>query len=81
MYDTRARLSFDIDPKLKERLQSKLAWGDFKAIYSVLTEQLVVLMENHDPELVKAGILSKHVKLEQLIDLSKNKDETKSTKT
>jgi len=79
--DYRSRLSFDIDTDLKDRLRDQLGWGDIKLIYTVLTKQLVELLETHDPEIVKAGIVSKTVRLNQLIDFKKaeDKDEVSTT--
>ena len=71
--DYRSRLSFDIDTDLKNRLRDRMGWGDIKLIYTVMTEQLVELLETHDPEIVKAGIVSRTVTLSQLIDLKKGK--------
>lgn len=79
--DYRSRLSFDIDTDLKDRLRDQLGWGDIKLIYTVLTKQLVELLETHDPDIVKAGIVSKTVRLNQLIDFKKaeDKDEVSTT--
>lgn len=71
--DRRARIVFDVDPELQDRIRAKLSWGDTKKVYTVLTIQLVELLEKYDPELVKAGILSEEVRLSQLIDFKKPK--------
>lgn len=76
--DYRPRIVFDVDSELRDRLQAKLAWGDVKQVYTVFTEQLVELLENHDPQIVKAGIISRNIKLKEIIDYNKGKDVSKS---
>lgn len=70
--NSRSRIVFDIDPELRARLVDKVAWGEIRSLYTPLTEQLVELLEAHDPELVKAGIVSKSISLSQIIDYNKN---------
>lgn len=68
------RICFGVDPELKERLKDKVPWGDVKKIFVPITKQLVDLLENHDPELIKAGIISKQFPLEKIIDYNKDSD-------
>lgn len=65
------RICFYVDTEKKRYLNQILEWGDMKKIYSVLTDQLIDLFENYDPEVVKAGIVSKKIPLTSLIDLNK----------
>lgn len=67
------RICFAVDPELKNRLRDKVAWGDIKPLYTAITEQLVELLENHDPNVVVAGIVSKEARLSSLVDLNKPK--------
>lgn len=67
------RICFGVDPVLKDRLRDKVDWGQIKPVYNAITEQLVDLLEEHDPNLVIAGIVSKEVKLSDLVDIKKSK--------
>lgn len=70
------RICFGVDPDLKERLKNKVPWGDVKKIFVPITERLVDLLETQDPELIKAGIISKKLSLEKIIDYKKDETET-----
>ncbi len=65
------RICFAVDSEKKDFLTDTLEWGDLKKIYSVITDQLIELLEEYDPEIVKAGIVSKKVSLKKLIDFNK----------
>jgi len=65
-YTPRHRVVFDVTPEVRKELDEKLAWGDVKAIYTTLTEQLIEMLNNFDPKRVKAGIISKEVTLTNL---------------
>jgi len=75
--DNLTRISFQVDPELKERLKAKVPWGQVRKIYAPITEQLVELLENNDPEIIKAGIISKKLSLAKIIDYNKDKNEAK----
>lgn len=68
------RICFAVDPELKERLKDKVPWGDVKKIFVPITERLVELLEEHDPSMVKAGIISKKIPLEKIIDYNKEQE-------
>lgn len=65
------RICFQVEPQLKDRLNNKVAWGDVTPIYKALTEQLVDLLEKHDPAIIQAGIMSKKITLAKLVDFGK----------
>lgn len=75
----RTRVVFDVTPDVRQRLSNKLTWGETREIYTVFTEQLLELLESHDPELIKAGIISKQVKLTQIIDFNKKIDRNETS--
>lgn len=68
------RICFNVDLQKKRFINEKLNWGDVQKIYETLTDQLIELLDEHDAEIVRAGIVSKSVSLAQLIDFNKNKD-------
>lgn len=68
------RICFAVDQELKERLKDKVPWGDVKKVFVPITEQLVELLEEHDPEMIKAGIISKKFPLVKIIDYNKTED-------
>lgn len=72
---SKVKISFQVEPELKERLKAKVPWGDVTKIYTPITEQLVELMEDNDPALVKAGIISKKLPLSKIIDYNKEKED------
>lgn len=65
------RICFGVEPQLKDRLNKKVEWGDVTPIYRSITEQLVEILEHHDPALIQAGIVSKKISLAKLMDLNK----------
>lgn len=73
--DREIRICFAVDPELKQRLNKQVEWGDVKKIFTPITEQLVQLMEDYDPAVIQAAIVSEKLKLSQLIDLDKPKED------
>lgn len=64
-------IRFKISREDKERLTQKVQWGDITHIYSALTKQLIALLEDYDPDVVKAGIISENVSLTDLLEYQK----------
>lgn len=72
--DREIRVCFAVNPELKQRLNDLTEWGDVKKIYTPITEQLVELMEEYGASMIQAAIVSEKLKLKDLIDLDKPKD-------
>lgn len=75
--ESRPRIVFDVSPELQTRINNNLSWGDKRKVFTALTEQLADLLEAYEPDLVIAGIVSKQVKLETLVDFNKGVKEQK----
>lgn len=73
------RICFSVDRELKDRLRNKVEWGDIRSIYTAITEQLVYLLEEYDPDVVQAGIVSREIQLTDLIDYMKRQSEKNKT--
>lgn len=62
------RLSVEIERELYEQLKKHVPWGNLKHLISAILEDLVLLFEEHDSRLVIAAILSKDLKLKDILD-------------
>ena len=71
--ESRPRIVFDVSPELQQRINDNISWGDKRRVFTAITEQLADLLETYDPDVVVAGIVSKQVKLQQLVDFDKTK--------
>jgi len=71
---TEERICFSVPIEQKQELIDRLQWGDLKQVYGAITDQLLELLREFDPAVVKAGIVSRKIKLENLIDYNKNKE-------
>lgn len=71
--EEKPRIQFQVEPEMKKALERKLRWGQIRMVYLQMTEDLIELLEKHDPQMVVAAILSKEVTLADYI--AKNKKE------
>lgn len=65
--DDPKRIQFEVQKEVKERLVKKLRWGQLTMVYEALTLDLLDLVENHDPYMVVAAIVSKELTLHDII--------------
>lgn len=77
MSEERPRIQFQVEPDIKRALERKLRWGQLRMVYLQITEDLVELLEKHDPQMVVAAILSKEVSLADYIGKNKGGDDGK----
>ena len=69
----KAKIGFEIEVELRDRLNNVVPWGMTTKLFNGLTEQVVEILErSEDPNIVVAAIISKRITLEEILKL-KNK--------
>jgi len=64
------RLSIEIEPELKKRLDDVISWGQCKRLIGTLVEELIELLEDLEPrerEITKALIITRKVKVKEIL--------------
>ena len=78
MKDNLARIQFDVEKDLRDRLARKVNWGELRIIYETITKDLVHLLETNDPRMVIAAIVSDEINLKDYIRKNRDADNKQS---
>lgn len=65
------RIQFEVDPDIKRRIEKRLKWGQMRMLYGQITLDLLEILENNDPQMIVAAILSEEVSLADYIGRKK----------
>lgn len=71
----RPRLSIEITPEQYKRLNKLIPWGQQRAVYSALTDELISILEKHGP-LAIGAILAGKVKFLSIVEAMEKRGET-----
>lgn len=72
---TPPRLSVEITPYQRRKLNELVDWGDRKELYGVITDAIINLLDGEDKQTRKAfigAICSKHISLLEIVEVNKD---------
>lgn len=67
------RITFQVDSDLRDKVDKHVPWGQQRVLFETITRSLVDMFEEHDSAIVIGAILSKDVKLTDIVDYPINK--------
>lgn len=73
MSEGKKRVTFRVQPEVADKLNKSVPWGQQSMLFEAITEDLIHMFEEHEPELIISAIVSKNIKLSHIIDFDKRR--------